>query len=783
MKYTHTARYAIGSIALASSVFVALVALEGGSMRFATDRALAWSCALNASAVHNVSGTDVILSWEAADDVAYVSIDQFPGEQYGRNGSLHTTIHETTTFVARTHVDWTDEVMLCEVNVVVPNTSVDCDAVELSIDDTAFTWAGPPELTMYQATFCDGSASGVVENCGEECTTIDLEKRISEISATGGVCERIATQACPILPPEQPEPPTCPFSTSQDTAVVLFDGKKLVSNGTEDEAKTGPYILELAPGTYEVKSASWDGYVGRAAVTQPHEIWKMLLMNGGSPVLETSPTSDLEDMVLESLMVEELQPLEVATYTDSVLAMHAAYPDASDYNSVQPICAAFTSTLPEEMPACTLSASASLVDKGQNVTLSWTSEHAASASISTIGPVDLYGSTTVTIDGPVTYVGIFAADDGSEATCATSIAIRTPASSGGGSCLNCSSGDDDGGGDDASGNGGAAARTRTEQNPNVVLSSTVTRPGGHVTLQQVPYTGFAATPLMTVLFWLGILGFSAIVAYLLTAVRPTVHMRRVQREPIHHLADEMHSTMSQAAPVLVRAPSQPQSAAPRTDRAAEIEERAHQDNILLSPEATRMLVGATGDAKVTLENLFASARAQYPREDGWVLLSKERCEALLAADAMPDDTPTTPVIAANRMEAPRTEAPTVPTAASLEPQRDTRVVAAFVGYIAEGSQQKAFELLRTLNSKGIETSAFIARVVRELDEVYKHRLEGSRTPDQRMMQQTGAWSNDQLESVLGTLVECIDYSYTNARIGTKIALTKVFERLQHSAAA
>ena len=45
----------------------------------------------------------------------------------------------------------------------------------------------------------------------------------------------------------------------------------------------------------------------------------------------------------------------------------------------------------------------------------------------------------------------------------------------------------------------------------------------------------------------------------------------------------------------------------------------------------------------------------------------------------------------------------------------------------------------------------------------------NRTPNEDLVYKTASWSNEDFEKVLGILVECIDYSYSSNRIGTKIA--------------
>lgn len=101
----------------------------------------------------------------------------------------------------------------------------------------------------------------------------------------------------------------------------------------------------------------------------------------------------------------------------------------------------------------------------------------------------------------------------------------------------------------------------------------------------------------------------------------------------------------------------------------------------------------------------------------------------------------------------------------------------FLDHLNAKEQQKGFELLRQLLTKGVPVETFITVLVRKLDDVYKHRLEGNHSPDHTVAAKTATWSNADFEAVLGILVECIDYSYSSNKVGTKVALTKLFARV------
>jgi rRNA maturation endonuclease Nob1 len=242
---------------------------------------------------------------------------------------------------------------------------------------------------------------------------------------------------------------------------------------------------------------------------------------------------------------------------------------------------------------------------------------------------------------------------------------------------------------------------------------------------------------------------------------------------------------------------------------SEIEELAHKENILLSPEALRLIqskVQETEEGSTQyLAEVIEKAKAEYPREDGWILLSKERAEALMggtsnntpiavenneavsdvevksdngAASEKPFRVEQKPLSRTNTTHPSKATAPT----GNLSASRNTpsqNLVSAFMGYLLHVQKKEAFDLMRNITTRGVDVATFITLVVRQLDEVYKNRIEGNRSPDQELVTKTDSWTNEDFEAVLGILVECIDYSYSNNRIGTKIALAKVFEHFEN----
>lgn len=477
----------------------------------------------------------------------------------------------------------------------------------------------------------------------------------------------------------------------------------------------------------------------------------------------------------------------------------------------------------EDYPTCSMSVSPSQVKKGENATLTWTSNDATSATISpNIGSVALDGSRTVSVNNATQFVGEFRDEDGDKVTCSATLSIKSSGGGGGGGrCLNCDDDDDENDDDEEDDDD-------DNDNPGITLGKTITKAGGFITLNQVPYTGFTATPTQAFFFWLTILGLSALIAYVITRVHPFAKLKlaienyqsfkqgQEEKVVIMPYVGTIHTPTTPVASAQLGEETLSGSGKLQTGGVTAIEELAHEKNILLSPEALRLIQNEVrGIEKEELEYLtqiFENAKSKFPREDGWILLSKERTESLLNDSSVPSSAPVAaeapkeaaPVLLQTEAEierphrveqkmigrnrpmtetfpsqtvaqAPRVEEKSKSTESSIQ-----ELVAVFIDSLISLEKKKTFDILRNVTQKGVDAGAFMTVVVRQLDAVYKHRIEGNNNPNLELAKKTGAWSNNDFETVLGILVQCIDYSYTNDKIGTKIALTKAFEYFERT---
>lgn len=845
-------------------------------------------CTLTSLRTTLEEGESTILTWGSQN----TKTATLNGETVALSGTRFVAPTETTTYTA-VFANAEGNTVTCEKTITVtkkpevklpvctmtltPSTIVRGESVELSWTSDHATNAGIDQNIGTVAL--DGGMSLVPQ----QTTTYTGTFKNSEGKSV--TCTASVTVTEPETPPQRP---VCPIAEKEDRTIVYF-AERIRSDKDLADAQTERIDTVLPKGTYSVTLASWDGYLGRENVTQPHESYKVIVGNDNGYLSGTNVSTDLADMVREDLKVTPVHNgnFEVTEAVSFVYGEHAVYPDKASPNSLNPLCAAFD-LIEEEVPApiCSLNVSDALVAPGdtveltwtsdnttaasfnagigsvatagsatttvnetttfigtftgengdtvtckqtvkveepetpeapicalnvnpssitsesQQVTLTWSSENAVSGSIDQgVGSVELNGSTTTIPAGARTYTGTFIGEDDQEVTCTASVVFTRGGGGGGGGggrgpCLNCGSNDDD-----------------DDPEPVIEVAKKVVQatPGSFIYLDQVPYTGISMGPIATTLYWIGLFALSASLSYLI--VVKGIFGRLATNRVAQPVADET-TTTEYTSPFADNAGYQLQTAdhATETDNdESAVEAQAHAEGILFSPEALAMVEAAVGKEGAELvHELIALAKETFPREDGWILISKDRARILLARRASrkqaaenghrqeseeskeavttveevqtpfvsvtKEVTHQQPVVARFAQEAVPTQSQvSVPTNVEQQPVKGGGEVADFVGNLVSGNQAAVFEKVRNVTGQGKSADAFIGAVIRELDDVYKYRLEGDRQPNKALVQATAMWSNGDFETVLGILVESIDHSYASSRIGTKVALAKAFE--------
>lgn len=360
-------------------------------------------------------------------------------------------------------------------------------------------------------------------------------------------------------------------------------------------------------------------------------------------------------------------------------------------------------TPPPGAVVCTLTPSVSTVAPGGTSVLTWTSSNATSATLTPGGAIAVNGSQAVTVNSDTTYTATFTGAAGT-ISCTENIKVTsTPPSP---SCTtNC-------------GGGGGLNQ------PNISLyRQPGEQPLAFVSLSSIPYTGYDAGPFGIALFWMLLVGWSALVAWLIVIKRvPQTLIEKYAGAHTPHHVDEKVEPMAHVSHI--------------------------QPSVLAMPRPHTK--ASFGDRPIPVSR-FTSSRILAPIQG----------KSVHAEPAVHAPAHTEP--AAAYIKTP------------VELNLDTDYVSAvprFISWIAEGHSEKAFNFLRNLKLSQKSAQDFMEKVVCELDDAYRHRIDATTTPDAHTHAALSSLSNTQVEALIEALASAVDRSYGSEFTSAKIALVR-----------
>jgi uncharacterized repeat protein (TIGR01451 family) len=318
-----------------------------------------------------------------------------------------------------------------------------------------------------------------------------------------------------------------------------------------------------------------------------------------------------------------------------------------------------------------------------------------------------------------------------------------------------------------------------------------------IALTSVPYTGFEAGPIVTFMFYLLLGAWAALIAYLLVIRRdrlagyqfvtpesasvpvalssapehidertPVIpgglFVERVQPPvipPLSHLK-ETPENLPTGRPVVgydaYVSASTASAVAPtahfshQADDAAvtALEDHAHAKKALLSSDAIRFFISTTNDAATRLsllDTIIADAKAQYPLEDGWVVINEARMRNLCA------HCKTTPVASA--------VAPHIP---ATIPDGSGSLAEAIV----TGNVVAAYQMI------GHRPMFALADAASDLDSVVRLRKGETVIVSDLLQTETQKLSDAQLQEMIVALTGALDGTYTDEASAVKMAIMK-----------
>ncbi|MCF7816142.1 MAG: hypothetical protein K9M10_00785 [Candidatus Pacebacteria bacterium] len=179
------------------------------------------------------------------------------------------------------------------------------------------------------------------------------------------------------------------------------------------------------------------------------------------------------------------------------------------------------------------------------------------------------------------------------------------------------------------------------QTDNVVITSV--RSQGGIPLAGVPYTGFEAGPALTTFFYLVLIIWGVIIAYVLVIRKKVlvnepdvldVYTKMTETNMPEISVDMYEQSLATPSNLPIDTDeSQDDEDSPLLDETFQaLEGYAHEHKTLVSSEALRFIEsqGGTMEAQVaTLDHVIKLAKARYPIENGWTVLNKDRVITLL----------------------------------------------------------------------------------------------------------------------------------------------------------
>jgi len=304
-----------------------------------------------------------------------------------------------------------------------------------------------------------------------------------------------------------------------------------------------------------------------------------------------------------------------------------------------------------------------------------------------------------------------------------------------------------------------------------------------IALTQVPYTGFEAGPILTVLFYLLLMAWALYIAYILVIKRDTLgglklaSVNHNDSEPIFHyeyvspkiLVSQNTAIETPLSFMPANLPVAPvvvgyASLATQTegeeknirnmdeDEMTTLENYAHARKILISSDAVRHFVATTNsvaERTEALDQVIKAAKEKFPAEDGWVVLNEKRMQDLC-------------VICSVNQAAAKPEAAYIPS-----------VVPTGAGSLAEaivtGNVIAAYEMI------GHRPMFALADAAADLDAVYRLRRGGKGSVSELLMKETTSLTDEQILAVIAALTGALDGVYTDEASAVKMSIMKAIK--------
>ncbi len=180
----------------------------------------------------------------------------------------------------------------------------------------------------------------------------------------------------------------------------------------------------------------------------------------------------------------------------------------------------------------------------------------------------------------------------------------------------------------------------------------------------------------------------------------------------------------------------------------ELENRAHEQNALLSSDSIRHFIATTAgsvERNEALDSVISEAKKSYPLEDGWVVINEARMQSLCEVCQV-------------NAEAQKEEAfvpSTIPTGSG-----------SLAEAIVTGNVVAAYEMI------GNRPMFSVADAAADLDAVYRNRKGANETVSDMLKKESANLSDEQIKNMITALTGALDGTYTDEASAVKMAIMK-----------
>ena len=297
-----------------------------------------------------------------------------------------------------------------------------------------------------------------------------------------------------------------------------------------------------------------------------------------------------------------------------------------------------------------------------------------------------------------------------------------------------------------------------------------------ISLSNVPYTGFEAGPILTLIFYVLLLAWALFITYVII-------LRRQSTPEVANINQvESHQGVSVVQPVQVVQSTftQPQIVVPSNlpvgsvvigygNQAVEsitfnphhvndevvtaIENRAHEQMALLSSDAISHFIATTEGAlerNEALDTVISEAKSTYPLEDGWIVINETRmrglCEVCVVNQTTSKTESFTPV---------------------MVPEGSSSLAEAII----TGNIVAAYEMI------GNRPMFALADAAADFDAVYRARQGADVSVSNLLAKEAAELSDQKIKDVIAALTGALDGTYTDEPSAVKMAIMKAVKAI------